>query len=186
VDFSPRTHGPSSHASRSDAWKEDSIWPAPGPQASLRDAEPFPRAKPRTEVHGCLRRVATRRRRLRVGSPAGARGWPALKAPQRSLQARTFRKNHFVADFSLWRRFTGELKMTETRTLLADYAEDGSEDAFGELAARYIGLAYSTALRLVGGDAQFAEDVTQTVFVHLARKARALPGEVMLEAGLWV
>jgi len=51
-DFSPRTHGPSSRASRSDSWKEDSIWPAKGPQASLRDAEPFPRAKPWTEVHG--------------------------------------------------------------------------------------------------------------------------------------
>ncbi len=74
--------------------------------------------------------------------------------------------------------------MTETRTLLADYARDGSEEAFRELVARYIGLVYSTALRLVGGDAQFAEDVTQTVFVHLVRKAHTLPGEVML--GGWL
>jgi hypothetical protein len=73
VDFSPRTHGPSSPASRSDARKEDSIWPAPGPQASLRDAEPFPRAKPWTEVHGCLRRVATRRRRCADDSEWGRR-----------------------------------------------------------------------------------------------------------------
>jgi RNA polymerase sigma factor (sigma-70 family) len=89
-----------------------------------------------------------------------------------------------LADFSQRRRFTGELKMTETRTLLAEYARKASEEAFGELAARYLGLVYATALRLVGGDAQLAEDATQTVFVHLARKARGLPGEVML--GGWL
>jgi RNA polymerase sigma factor (sigma-70 family) len=74
--------------------------------------------------------------------------------------------------------------MTETRTLLADYVKDGSEEAFRELVARYIGLVYSTALRFVCGDAHFAEDVSQAVFVHLARKARALRGEMML--GGWL
>ena len=68
--------------------------------------------------------------------------------------------------------------MTDTQKLLAEYANDGSESAFRELVSRYINLVYSTALRLVGGDTQLAEDVTQTVFISLARKGRTLSSEV--------
>jgi RNA polymerase sigma factor (sigma-70 family) len=74
--------------------------------------------------------------------------------------------------------------MTESQQLLADYAKNGTEAAFRELVARYINFVYSTALRLVGGDTQLAEDVTQVVFIGLARKARTLSGEVML--GGWL
>lgn len=74
--------------------------------------------------------------------------------------------------------------MTESQRLLADYAENGSEAAFRELVARYINLVYSTALRLVEGDAHLAEDVTQTVFVRLSGKAGQLSGEIML--GGWL
>jgi len=70
--------------------------------------------------------------------------------------------------------------MTDSQTLLAEYVRTGSEPAFRELVTRYLGLVYSSALRLVGGDAQFAEDVSQTVFLHLARKAHRLPRELML------
>ncbi len=74
--------------------------------------------------------------------------------------------------------------MTDSQKLLAEYVTKGSEAAFRELVARYINLVYSTALRLVGGDTQLAEDVTQTVFISLARKARGLSSEVML--GGWL
>jgi len=74
--------------------------------------------------------------------------------------------------------------MTDSQRLLADYVRNGSEAAFRELVARYIDLTYSTALRLVDGDAHLAQDVTQTVFADLARMARTLSSEVML--GGWL
>jgi DNA-directed RNA polymerase specialized sigma24 family protein len=53
--------------------------------------------------------------------------------------------------------------MTDSQKLLAEYAQTGSEPAFQELVSRYLNFVYSTALRLVGGDAHLAEDVTQKV-----------------------
>ena len=75
-------------------------------------------------------------------------------------------------------------KMTAPRTLLADYATKGSEEAFRELVTRHIDLVYSTAVRLVNGDRHRAEDVAQTVFADLARLARSLSTDVML--GGWL
>jgi RNA polymerase sigma factor (sigma-70 family) len=74
--------------------------------------------------------------------------------------------------------------MTNSRTLLAEYAHRGSEAAFRELVNRYLDLVYSAAVRLTGGDTHQAEDVAQIVFADLARVARALPAEVML--GGWL
>ncbi len=74
--------------------------------------------------------------------------------------------------------------MTEHSTLFAEYVASGSEQAFRELVARYLDLVYSTAVRLVSGDTHRAQDVAQTVFVDLARKAPALPRDVML--GGWL
>ena len=74
--------------------------------------------------------------------------------------------------------------MTESQTLLAQYAANGSESAFRELVTRYVSLVHSTALRLVSGDTQLAEDVTQMVFISLAKKGRALPEGVLL--GGWL
>ena len=74
--------------------------------------------------------------------------------------------------------------MTDSQTLLLLYARTRSESAFRELVSRYIDLVYSTAFRLVGGDAHSAQDVAQTVFVALADKAGTLPKDVML--GGWL
>jgi RNA polymerase sigma factor (sigma-70 family) len=74
--------------------------------------------------------------------------------------------------------------MTDHRTLLAEYAATGSEEAFRELVARYIDLVYSTAVRLVNGDTHRAEDVAQTVFADLARLAGKFSQDVML--GGWL
>ena len=74
--------------------------------------------------------------------------------------------------------------MTESQQLLAQYVETGSEAAFRDLVTRYVDLVYSAAVRLVDGDTHLAQDVTQTVFADLARKARSLSREVML--GGWL
>ena len=74
--------------------------------------------------------------------------------------------------------------MTDSQHLLAEYRRNGSDAAFRELVARFVGLVYSTALRLVEGDVHRAEDVTQTVFADLARLARTLSNEVRL--GGWL
>src|SRR5215467_11712829 len=74
--------------------------------------------------------------------------------------------------------------MTDGQLLLAEYVRSGSEAAFDELLNRYIDLVFSTAVRLVGGDAHLAEDVAQTVFLDLAITARSLPTDIML--GGWL
>jgi RNA polymerase sigma factor (sigma-70 family) len=74
--------------------------------------------------------------------------------------------------------------MTDSQKLLADYVGTGSEPAFRELLTRYIDLVYAASVRLVGGDTHLAQDVTQTVFADLAKKAGTLPKEVML--GGWL
>jgi len=75
--------------------------------------------------------------------------------------------------------------MTDDAQLLRRYTEERAEPAFGELVARHIDLVFSAALRVVGGDRHLAQDVTQTVFADLARKAGNLPHDVVLAGWLY-
>src|SRR3989442_2558768 len=59
--------------------------------------------------------------------------------------------------------------------LVTAYAAGGSETAFRALVTRHVGLVYATALRQIG-DAGLAEEITQNVFIALARKAPRLAG----------
>jgi uncharacterized protein (TIGR03435 family) len=67
--------------------------------------------------------------------------------------------------------------------LLAAYSARGSEAAFTALTERYVRLVYSAALRQVR-DPHLAEEVTQVVFVLLARKAQTFRKGVILSAWL--
>ena len=76
--------------------------------------------------------------------------------------------------------------MIEDAALLRRFAEEKSEEAFAELVRRHLDLVYSTALRQLAGDAHLAQDVTQTVFTALARKASTLTDRATIAGWLYL
>jgi RNA polymerase sigma factor (sigma-70 family) len=68
--------------------------------------------------------------------------------------------------------------------LLQEYATGRSEQAFTALVSRHINLVFSAAMRSVNNPHQ-AEEITQAVFVILARKARALRRGTVLSGWLY-
>jgi RNA polymerase sigma factor (sigma-70 family) len=68
--------------------------------------------------------------------------------------------------------------------LLEQFARNDSEEAFTEIVRRHIGLVHSVALRQTQ-NAQHAEEITQAVFIILARKAPSLGRKTILSGWLY-
>jgi RNA polymerase sigma factor (sigma-70 family) len=74
--------------------------------------------------------------------------------------------------------------MSDDMTLVREFAANQSEPAFAALVERHIALVHSAALRQVG-NAHLAEEITQAVFIILARKAASFGPKTILSAWLY-
>jgi RNA polymerase sigma factor (sigma-70 family) len=82
------------------------------------------------------------------------------------------------ADIIKWMHTSDDMQ------LLEQYASGHSEEAFSALVSRHVNLVYSAAMRSVNNPHQ-AEEITQTVFVTLARKSRGLGRGTVLSGWLY-
>jgi len=75
------------------------------------------------------------------------------------------------------------MQLKSDAQLLREYADSGAETAFGELVQRHTNLVYSAVLRQVESPAVAAE-ISQNIFLDLARRAEPISNRMSSEASL--
>ena len=93
------------------------------------------------------------------------------------FEFRDFR--HFAVRFAPAQDIHSQMPALDDMQLLGEYATRGSEMAFTTLVSRHLNMVYSVALRHAANP-HHAEEITQAVFIMLARKAGKLrPGTIL-------
>ena len=94
------------------------------------------------------------------------------------------RKGKIVVQF--WRRVKIIIQMPDVDDigLLCEYVDRNSESAFAEIVLRRVNLVFTVALRFTG-NSEDAQDVTQAVFIILAKKAAGLRSKTILTGWLY-
>jgi len=115
-------------------------------------------------------------------APRGASVWRNVGLGQPDIDLFTD-SSKSVSDLRMCGYLKGEMQSKSDAKLLREYAEHGNEFAFTEIVSRHTDLVYSAALRQVNSP-DLACDVTQGVFVGLARGAQSLCGRLDEQASL--